>query len=278
LPEPAVTVAEALREAARRLAPTSDTARLDAELLMGHALGVSRSDLLLRHMDAPAPPAFAALIERRAAHEPVAYLVGQQEFYGLTFAVTPEVLIPRADSEATLEAALAAAPDARLVLDCGTGSGALLLAFLATRPRARGIGVDRSPGALAVAQGNAARLGLADRAAMRAGDWTQRDWADDLGTFDLILANPPYVETDAELTPDVRAHEPAGALFAGPEGLDDYRILLPQLPRLLNPGGVAVVEIGATQAEAVAAIAHESGFTSEVRYDLGERARALILR
>ena len=294
-----MTVAEALREAARRLAPSSDTGRLDAELLMGHALGVSRSDLLLRHMDGPAPPAFAALIERRAAHEPVAYILGYQEFYGLKLQVDNNVLIPRADSEILIEAAREAFADRSpdRILDLGTGSGALLLAALSVWPKADGRGLDSSIEALFVAIKNAqthanttvAFVGQGpfelpverpDRGFARfiQGDWTKRGWRAHLGTFDLILANPPYVETDAELTPDVRAHEPAGALFAGPEGLDDYRVLLPQLPPLLNPGGVAVIEIGAEQAEAVAAIARESGFASELRRDLGGRARALILR
>jgi len=123
-----VTVADAIRDAAAVLAATSDTARLDAEVLMAHALGVTRSELLLRHMRNPAPPGFAALVARRQVHEPVAYIRGYQEFFGLPFMVSPDVLIPRGDSETLVEAALAARPDAARVLDCGTGSGALLLA------------------------------------------------------------------------------------------------------------------------------------------------------
>lgn len=167
-----MTVADALREAAALLGKTSDTARLDAELLMAHALGLSRSDLLLRHMRAAPPAAFAGLA-RRQAHEPVAYILGRQEL-GLDFAVSPAVLIPRGDSEVVVEAALAARPDARRLLDCGTGSGALLLATLAHLPEATGIGIDRSPEALAVAAANAARLGLAGRARMAVADWKRR--------------------------------------------------------------------------------------------------------
>ena len=275
---PGPTVAEAIRAAAAQLVQVSDTARLDAELLMAHALGVTRSELLLRHTSDPAPPNFATLIERRLAHEPVAYILGEQEFHGLAFAVTPAVLIPRADSETTLEAALEAAPDARRVLDCGTGSGALLIAYLSERPAATGVGIDRSPTALAIAAANAARHGLSARAQMREADWDTPGWAADMGQFDLVISNPPYVEITAEIAPQVRDHEPAGALFAGPEGLDAYRILIPQLPDLLATGGIAVLEIGASQAEAVISIAQYHGFTCDLRRDLGGRPRALILR
>ncbi len=273
-----MTAGEAIRAAAERLAPTSDTARLDAEVLMAHAFGVTRSDLLLRHMRDPVPDSFAALVERRAAHEPVAYIVGSQDFFGLTLAVSPAVLIPRGDSEVLVEAALAARPDARRVLDCGTGSGALLLAVLSHLPAADGIGIDRSAEALVVARGNAENLGLGNRAEMRLADWDQADWALALGQFDLVLANPPYVEDAAELDPSVRAHEPAGALFAGEEGLDAYRVLIPQLPQLLTPGGAALVEIGHTQAQAVAAIAAQVRFESRLHHDLGGRPRVLELQ
>jgi len=267
-------VSDALREATAGLAATSDTPRLDAELLMAEALGVSRSDLLLRHMGEATPDAFAPLLERRLAQEPVAYILGHQEFYGLRLRVTPAVLIPRGDSEVLVDAALAAKPEAGTVLDCGTGSGALLLAVLAHLPAARGIGVDRSAEALAVARRNAEALGLADRAEMRIADWHEGLE----GGFDLILANPPYVEDDAELSPSVRDHEPAMALFSGPEGLDDYRVLVPQLSKLLNPGGVALVEIGHAQAEAVTAIAAAAGLSAVLRRDLGGRPRALEMR
>lgn len=273
-----MSIGEALRAAAGRLAATSDTGRLDAELIAAHLLGTSRADLLLRHMAEPAPAGFNALIERRAAREPVAYITGRQEFYGLTFAVSPAVLIPRGDSETVVEAALEAAPAAARVLDCGTGSGALLLALLAHRPQAQGTGIDRSPAALAIAAGNARALGLAGRARFRQADWHAAGWTGGLGRFDLILANPPYVESAAELEPEVRGHEPAGALFAGPEGLDDYRVLVPQLPGLLAPGGVAVVEIGYRQAAAVGAIASAAGLAAVLRRDLGGRDRALVLR
>jgi release factor glutamine methyltransferase len=272
------TVAEALRKAARVLRSVSDTARLDAELLMAEALGVPRSDMLLRRMTDEAPKSFEPFVDRRLDHEPIAYIVGTQEFFGRVFHVTPDVLIPRADSEATLGAALAARPDPRRVLDCGTGSGALLLSLLAERPLAAGVGVDRSAAALSVAKGNATRLGLADRAELRHADWTVAGWTGGLGRFDLVIANPPYVEEAAALDPSVRDHEPAGALFAGLEGLGDYRVLVPQLPALLGPEGAAVLEIGASQADAVAQIAAQVGFRCELRRDLAGRSRALVLR
>lgn len=268
-------VAAALRAAAERLAATSDTARLDAELLMAHALGVCRSDLILRHMRAAVPPAFWALVARRAAQEPVAYIVGHQAFHGLDLKVSPAVLIPRGDSETLVDAALAARPAARRVLDCGTGSGALLLAVLAGLPLARGVGVDRCARALAIAAGNAFTTGLAARAAFVQRDWTNPKWSAGLGSFDLVLANPPYVEADAPLALSVRAHEPAGALFAGADGLDDYRVLVPCLAGLLAPGGAALVEIGAAQAAAVSAIAASCGLAVQVRQDLGGRDRVL---
>lgn len=274
-----MTAADAIRDAAAVLAATSDTARLDAELLMAHALGVSRSDMLLRHMRDTVPAGFAALVERRQQHEPVAYIIGEQEFFGLPLRVSPAVLIPRGDSEVLVEAALAAGPGARRVLDCGTGSGALLLAVLHELPQASGVGIDRSEDALAMAADNAARLGLAGRAAFALANWHRAGWADDLGgPFDLILANPPYVEDDADLAPSVRAHEPAGALFAGADGLDDYRVLVPQLPALLAPGGAALVEIGYRQADAVTALAVAAGMTAALHRDLGGRARVLKLR
>jgi release factor glutamine methyltransferase len=273
-----VTVAEALRDAARALATTSDSARLDAELLMAHALEVSRSELLLRHMQDPAPAGFAALVERRAAHEPVAYILGRKEFYGREFVVAPGVLIPRMDSETTVAAALEACPRPRRVLDCGVGSGALLFTVLAETGATEGVGIDRSTDALLVAAHNAGLHVDGSFGQLLQLDWRDPSWTEGLGQFDLILANPPYVEDDAPIAPDVRRWEPEGALFAGPDGLDAYRVLIPQLAELLTANGVAVLEIGATQSEQVAEIAEESGFSSELRRDLGGRPRALILR
>ncbi|UVI39737.1 peptide chain release factor N(5)-glutamine methyltransferase [Qipengyuania spongiae] len=268
------TVGDALRESADRLAV--EWGRLDAELLMAHAFGVSRSDLLLRHLRDPVPAGFAALLARRIAHEPMAYILGHAEFYGRRFRVTPATLIPRGDSEVLIEAALTAKPAPARVLDLGTGTGALLLTVLA-ETGAEGIGVDASEAALAVARENATVLDLDARVEMRLRDWTQADWADGLGQFDLVLCNPPYVEDDAELDPSVREHEPASALFAGPDGLDDYRVLMPQLEALLAPDGVAVFEIGHRQAGAVGDLARAAGFAARLERDLAGRPRALVL-
>jgi len=273
-----VNAAKAIRAAAERLSATSDTARLDAEMLMAHLLGVSRSELLLHRMADACPPDFTTLVERRLAHEPVAYITGRQEFFGLSLTVSPAVLIPRGDSEVLVEAALAAQPQARRVLDCGTGSGALLLAVLNSLPSAEGIGIDRSGAALAVARANAEGLGLSSRAEMRGGDWTREGWAEALGRFDLVLANPPYVESGAALDRSVREYEPAAALFAGADGLGDYRVLVPQLSALLAPGGTALVEIGASQAEAVSALAAAAGLAASLHHDLAGRARVLELK
>ena len=274
------SVGEAIREATATLAPASDTARLDAELLMAHALGVSRSDMLLRAARDAVPEGFEALVARRLAHEPVAYITGSAEFYGLDLQVSPAVLIPRGDSETLIEAAREHFADRAApmrILDLGTGSGALLLAALSLWPEAQGVALDASMPALRVAQCNATKLGLAERARFLRRSWRREGWRRDLGTFDLILCNPPYVEEDAALDPQVRDHEPGSALFAGPEGLDDYRILLPQTAALLTGGGIAIFEIGATQRDALGSLARNQGFAPRFCNDLANRPRAMIV-
>lgn len=274
-------VAEALRDAARALEAVSTSPRLDAELLMAHAFGASRSDMLLRHARDTVPARFEMLLGERLTGKPVSQITGEQEFYGLSLKVTPDVLTPRPDTETLIETAITAfdgrAPSR--VLDCGTGTGALLLAALSVWPEAQGIGIERSPAALAVARENVDRTGMTGRATMQAGDWTQADWLDGLGRFDLVLSNPPYVETtDPDLAPDVREHEPAEALFAGDDGLDDYRILVPALPELLARGGIAIIEIGSRQANAVLAIGENSGLCGTMYRDLASNPRALLFR
>ncbi|MXO65449.1 peptide chain release factor N(5)-glutamine methyltransferase [Altericroceibacterium endophyticum] len=271
-------VSEALREATRRLTPDSDTARLDAEWLMAHALGISRSAMLLSAADRDAPANFDGLVERRARGEPLAYICETQDFYGRCFRVSPAVLIPRSDSESVVEAALDHAPNQGRILDCGVGSGALLLTMLAEKPQLNGIGIDRSGQALEIAAGNAKALNLAQRVQLEQRDWTKPGWQSDLGQFDCIIANPPYVEIGAQLDASVRDFEPAGALFAGPDGLDDYRCLIPQLPDMLTANGVVILEIGASQAAEVSKIAEQTGFATKVCHDLAGRSRALILR
>lgn len=274
-------IADALRHAALALEPVSDTPRLDAELLMAESLGTTRSALLLNRMRDETPEGFAALLARRQAHEPVAYITGRQDFWTLTLTVSPAVLIPRSDSETLIEAAIDALKDRppRRILDLGTGSGALLLAALAQWPDAIGTGVDASAAALEIAQANATALGFDGRARMLPGDWRQPGWTDALpGPFDLIVCNPPYVETDAALARQVAEHEPHSALFAGSDGLDDYRVLTPALPALLAEQAIAIFEIGASQRAAVSALAQGAGFDVECRPDLAGHDRALILR
>ncbi|HEV2867495.1 MAG TPA: peptide chain release factor N(5)-glutamine methyltransferase [Allosphingosinicella sp.] len=268
-------VREALAAAAARLSGSSQTPRLDAELLMAHALDTTREALLLGRQEDEAPEAFEALLRRRLENEPVAYIIGRRAFWMIELEVGPGVLIPRPDSETLLDAAVehfgAAAP--ATVLDLGTGPGTLLLAALAQWPQARGLGVDASPDALAYARRNAARLGLGDRSTFRAGDW-----GEGIGDrFDLVLCNPPYVEARAALAPDVARWEPAAALYAGADGLDALRRLAPQLRRLVRPGGVACVEIGAGQAAAAEALFRAEHFAVARREDLGGVPRCLIL-
>lgn len=270
-----MTVADAIRTATERLTGISDTPRLDAELLLARALDTTRSHMLLTQMSAPAPLGWDVLVDERARHVPVAYLLGRQEFWGLDLAVSPAVLIPRGDSETVVRAALAARPDARRVLDLGTGSGALLLAVLSELVAATGVGIEASPEAFAVAAGNVSDLGFADRALIAPADWNDPAQMAQLNRFDLVLCNPPYVEDDADLAPEVRDHEPPIALFAGPEGLEAYRALLPQLPGLLEDDGVAVFEIGHTQFKQVTGIAARAGLASTLHRDLAGRPRAL---
>ncbi|WP_431871973.1 peptide chain release factor N(5)-glutamine methyltransferase [Allosphingosinicella sp.] len=270
-----MTCRKALSAAVRRLADISDTPRLDAELLMAHALGIGRESLLLSRLDNQGPETFEPLLRRREAGEPVAYITGRRAFWTVELEVGPGVLIPRPDSETLIEAAVdhfgKAGP--RTVLDLGTGPGTLLLAALDQWPEARGLGIDRSEKALALAGRNAGRLGLAGRARFRLGDWGEGVEE----RFDLILCNPPYVEDSAELPGEVSEWEPSEALFAGPEGLDDYRRLAPRIGRLLTEGGIACVEIGAAQATAVTALLEAEGLKATLRQDLGGRPRCLVI-
>ena len=272
-------IAPALRDATARLAGMSETPRLDAELLMAHALGIGRSELLLRQTNLTLPDSFAGFLARRIADEPVAYITGYQDFWDLRLAVTPDVLIPRADSETLIDAAIeafAGHDQPQRVLDLGTGSGALLLAAMSVFPDADGVGVDASIAALAVARQNAQALGFDKRATFRHLSWKDAGWAAALdGPFDLILCNPPYVEDAANLAPMVADYEPHTALFAGPDGLDDYRILIPLIPDLLSHIGAAIFEIGFTQMYAVSDLASKSGLSTEMRRDLAGNPRCL---
>ena len=270
-------IARALGRATQQLSATSDTPRLDAELLMAFSLGIERDALLLVRQDGSVPAQFAGFIERRHAGEPVAYITGKRAFWNIDLEVGPGVLVPRPDSETLIAAAVehfekTAGP--KRILDLGTGPGTLLLAALDQWPKATGIGVDSSKDALSYARKNAKRLGLGERAHFRSGDWAKGISE----KFDLVLINPPYVAEDAELGPGVAEFEPAEALFAGPQGLDEYRRLAPDIGRLIAAGGVAAIEIGHDQAEAVEEMLGAQGLEARLVHDLGGRPRAMLVR
>ncbi|MDE0407174.1 MAG: peptide chain release factor N(5)-glutamine methyltransferase [Alphaproteobacteria bacterium] len=266
-------------------APRQGRARLTAlaERLAAAGIDEPRRELRLLQIEAGGTasladwpdsphPCLEVLTARRAAREPLSRIVGRREFWSRDFLLTPEVFDPRPDSEAVVEAALTAMPSCRTVLDLGTGSGCLLAALLAERPEARGLGIDRSPGAC-----RAARRNLADLpAVVAAGDWARAV----AGRFDLVVSNPPYIPSAdiAALMPEVRDHDPRLALDGGADGLDAYRAILADLPRLLSPAGVAVLELGFGQADAVAALAGAQGFrVRDIRADLGGIPRAMVL-
>lgn len=267
------TVRATLASATLALESVSASPRLDAELLMAYALGVPRNRMILAHLDDLAPDGFAPLLAQRLAHEPIAYILGTRDFWTVTLRVTPDVLIPRPDSETLIEAAVAHFGEngPRHVLDLGTGSGALLIAALDQWPDATGVGVDASEAALGVARENVKLCGQEQRARIVKGGWTGSG-----ERFDLILCNPPYIATGEALPPEVAHWEPASALYAGDDGLDDYRLIAPALVPQLAAGGIACVEIGYTQRAAVTALLEGQGFKVTCRADLAGRDRCLI--
>lgn len=247
-----LTTDELLRQGTARLAGAVDVPRLEAELLLAHALGVPRARLRSHPEDRPddvSRARYRSLLERRASGEPLAYIVGEREFWSLPLAVSPAVLVPRPETELLVERALAlhAAPSARVV-DLGTGSGAIALALAHERPHWRMTATDLSQDALAVARANAARLGLHV-------EFLHGSWFEPLAgrRFDLVLSNPPYVAADdpALLQPELR-HEPAAALTPGPDALASLREIIAGAPAHLERGGWIVLEHGAEQAPLVA--------------------------
>jgi release factor glutamine methyltransferase len=254
----------------------------EARHLVKAVSGLSDIDLVARP-DVPVSGAEAAqafqLASRRAAGEPLARLTGRREFWSLDFALAPETLVPRPETETLVEAALNAFPDrtaALRVLDLGTGTGALLAAVLSERPNAYGIGVDLSEGAARQARANLAALGLSERSAVAVGDWA----AAVKGGFDLVLSNPPYISRGemAALDIEVRAHDPSLALDGGEDGLDAYRVIAEALPHLLRQDGRAVLELGIGQEADVARLLERVGLPADgpARRDLGGIARAMV--
>jgi release factor glutamine methyltransferase len=253
---------------------------IDARLLLEAAAPVSRADILAdprRALDAEAQARLDGFVERRARREPVSQILGRKGFWTLMLNVSPGVLTPRPETETILDVVLPAFPPERAfsVLDLGVGSGAILLAILAERPKARGLGVDVSETALAVARDNAAGLGLEARAALLRTDWTA-GLAD--ASFDLVVANPPYIRS-AEietLAPEVRDYDPRLALDGGADGLEAYRRLAPEILRVLKAGGRFAVEIGHDQAAAVSALFRDAGAEGvSVHRDLAMRDRVV---
>jgi release factor glutamine methyltransferase len=239
-----------------------ENGRLDAELLLAEILHLNRIGLYLnfdRPVQSDELAAFRALIERRARREPIAYILGHCEFWSLTFKVGPAVLIPRGDTETLVEAALKVLPPGGTLLDVGVGSGAIALALAHERPDLSVEGIDLSPAALAIATENAQRLGLAERVALRQGNLFALDGSKQ---YDAIVSNPPYIASGekATLMPEVRDFEPSLALFAGADGLDCYRALVPAAKALLKSSGTLLVEVGAGQATAVAELFAVAGY------------------
>lgn len=279
------TVGEMLASVAARLAAAGiDNGRLEARLLVGDATGLAVEAMIAEPEVAINDAGVIARVERltlrRLSREPMSQILGTREFWSLPFKVTPDVLTPRPDSEALVEAVLSVVPDraARLsLLDLGVGSGCLLLALLHGLPKARGLGVDRSERALAVARDNAQALGLAGRAEMRAGDWG----AGLAEQYDIVVSNPPYIPTDdiEGLAPEVSEHEPWLALDGGQDGLDAYRTLAGELPYLVREGGWTALEVGQGQAPDVARLMRAAGFRIErVVADLGGVERVILAR
>lgn len=281
----AQTVGEAARALEKRFRDAGlDDSRLDARLLVAHMADIAPQDVMLRPdrpLTADQVTALETLAERRLAHEPVTRILGKRGFWTLDLEVTAETLDPRPDTETVVEAVVKTLPDRsaplRLV-DFGTGTGAILLALLAEYPRATGIGIDISAGAIETAGRNAALNQLEDRAEFRLGDWGGGLPEAVDGTFDVVVSNPPYIpETDIDaLQPEVRLYDPRRALSGGADGLVAYRILAPLAHGLLKPGGLVALEVGYDQAARVADLLRAAGFGAPWnRADLGGVARCV---
>ena len=273
------TVARARRALAEKFrAAGLESPELDARILIGHALGLDHAGLATAEkqaLSAATASTIDTLAARRLAREPVARIVGEKEFWGLSFIVTPAVLVPRPETETVVEVALSlvnrAAP--LRIIDLGTGSGAILLALLSELPHAHGAGIDIAADALDVARANARRLGLADRA-----DFALSDFAAVEGSFDLLMSNPPYIATSeiAGLAPEVRSFDPSHALDGGPDGLAAFRSIAAIARHLLVPAGHLVVEIGAGQESAVRELFVQGGLAiSAAHHDLSGTRRVL---
>ena len=275
------TLLQAWTGARQRLqAAGIDSPVIDARLLVEAAADVRRIDLVMdphRLLTPEQEELFESYVARRERREPVARILGRKGFWKIALTLNPHVLVPRPDTETLLDVVLPVFDEYRAfnLLDLGVGSGAILLAILAERPLAKGLGIDVSEEALAVARDNAAHLGVEGRVALLRSDWTA-GLADE--SFDLVVSNPPYIRSgDIEtLDPEVRDHEPRLALDGGPDGLDAYRLLAPEVVRVLKPGGTFAVEIGADQSSEVEALFREAGAEGvRTQKDLSQRDRVV---
>ena len=279
-----LTLVQAWTQARKRLeAAGVDGPVIDARLLLEAATGASRVDIVTdphRALTAEQEAALDALLARREAREPVSHILGKKGFWKVELKVTRDVLTPRPDTETIVDALLKSLPEEApmRILDLGTGSGAILLALLAERPNWTGVGVDISPEALEVARENAALLKLEDRASFLHASWTE---GQSDAHYDAVASNPPYIPTGdiAALEPEVSVHEPRLALDGGPDGLDAYRFLAPEVLRVLKPGAVFALEIGHDQGAAVEQLMQAAGAGyCRVISDLGQHDRVVIGR
>jgi release factor glutamine methyltransferase len=270
-----VKLGDALMSAQALIAPASDSPRLDAELLLGHVLGLNRAQIFTRlrdPLDAAAQTEFNQLVTRRAKSEPVAYLTGEKGFWTLTLKLAPGALVPRPETELLVEWALEVLRDraAPRIADLGTGSGAIALALASERPDAKIVATDLSDAALAIARDNARQLGL-QRVSLRNGNWLEPLKGEH---YDLIVSNPPYIARDDPHLLALR-HEPLMALSDGDDGLNALREIINHAPAHLLPGAWLLLEHGYDQAEAVRALLRDAGYTRiESRRDLGGHERA----
>ncbi len=277
-----LTLVKAWGEAKARLSAAGIAGPvIDARLLVEAAADATRVDIVTDPQRLLTPAQEAILddyLSRRERREPVSHILGRKGFWKIMLNVTADVLTPRPDTETVVEYSLRDFPEhaAWSILDLGVGSGAILLALLAERPAAKGLGIDISEEALAVARDNAAALGLAGRVALLRSDWSAI--LDD-GTFDLVVSNPPYIANHVieTLEPEVRDHEPRLALEGGPDGLDHYRTLAPEILRVLKPGGRFAVEIGFDQKEPVETLFRNAGAQGvQTIRDLSDRDRVVV--
>ena len=275
------SAAQVLQQATASLRGVSDSPRIESEILLMHVLGTSRAQLLAhpeRTLTSAQVTRYGKLVDDRASGYPLPYLTGKIEFYSLDIEVTPEVLIPRPETEALVDLALERRP--KTAVDVGTGSGCIAVALATQLPEAAVYGIDISPAALAVARRNAERHGVGERVRLIAGDLLDRR----PGPVDLIVSNPPYVSADewASLPPSIRDHEPRLALDGGPDGLEVVSRLISQSQGLLKPGGALLIEIGAAQGDAAREAAEtffpENGTSIRIHPDLAGRDRILEIQ